>query len=69
MDERFVNGILGGIIAGVAKNIPNALFHNWLKLTGLSFWDYAAEIALFRHPRGWGEHLYALLFEAFFSIF
>ena len=68
MDERFANGILGGIIAGVFKDIPNAFFHNWLKITGLSFWDYSGFIALYRHPRGFGEQLYALAFEVLFRI-
>lgn len=69
MDERFSNGIIGGIAAGVIKDIPDALFHNWLKLTSLSFWDYAGQVALFRHPQGLGEHLYALAYEVLFSIF
>jgi RsiW-degrading membrane proteinase PrsW (M82 family) len=68
MDEKLSNGIIGGIVAGIVKDIPNAVFHNLLKLTGLSFWDYSAQIALFRHPRGWGEQFYALAFEVIFCI-
>lgn len=68
MDERLLNGVIGGIIAGIIKDIPNAIFHNWLKLTGLSFWDYAAAVVLFRHPKSIGEQLYALFYEVFFSI-
>lgn len=68
MDEKLINGIIGGIVAGIAKDIPNAMFHNLWKLTGLSFWDYSAQIALFRHPRGLGEQFYALAYEIVFSM-
>jgi hypothetical protein len=69
MDEKLLNGIIGGIVAGFLKDIPNAIFHNLLKLTGLSFWDYSAQVVLFRHPQGLGEQFYALAYEVLFSIF
>lgn len=66
MDERFTNGIISGAIAGILKNIPNAIFHNWLKLSELSFWDYFAAVALFRHPSNLGEQLYVFIYEVCF---
>lgn len=68
MDERFINGIIGGAIAGFLKNILNAIFHNWLKLTKLSFWDYSAAVTLFRHPGNIGEQFYAFTYEIFFCV-
>lgn len=68
MNERFTNGIIGGAIAGILKNIPNAIFHNWLKLIELSFWDYSAAAAFFRHPRNIGEQLYVFIYEIFFCV-
>lgn len=63
-----MNGIIGGAIAGILKNIPNAILHNWLKLTELSFWDYSAAVAFFRHPSNFGEQLYVFTYEIFFCV-
>lgn len=68
MEKRLLIGVIGGTIAGVLKDIPDALFHNFLKITTITFWDYAGTITLGSHPEGLFEHIYSFVFEVIFSI-
>lgn len=69
MKEKFVNGVIGGIIAGVLKDIPDVIFRYVFKAIHISFWDYSGVIALGRYPRGFIEQIHAFFFELIFSIF
>lgn len=69
MEKRLFIGVIGGIIAGIIKDIPDALFHYGLKITSITFWDYSGIIALGRHPNGIAEFVYAIFYEVIFSIF
>lgn len=51
MEEKFINGIIGGIGAGIIKDIPDLIFRYWLKITRIIFWDYSETIALGHPPR------------------
>ncbi|ATW25789.1 hypothetical protein [Candidatus Formimonas warabiya] len=68
MDDKFIDGVIAGAIAGLIKNTPDLLFHNLLNITGKSFWDYANIIATGRHPHGLIEQIYSFFFEIVFSI-
>lgn len=68
MEKRLLIGVIGGTIAGVLKDIPDVLFHNILKITAITFWDYAGMITLGRHPEGLPEQIYSFVFEVIFSI-
>jgi hypothetical protein len=68
MEKRLLIGVIGGTIAGILKDIPDALFHNVLKITTVTFWDYAGIITLGRHPEGLFEQIYSFIFEVIFSI-
>ncbi len=68
MEKRLSIGIIAGIIAGILKDIPDAFFHYGLKITNLTFWDYAGTIAFGHHPSGIAENVCALCFEVVFSI-
>jgi hypothetical protein len=63
-----MKGVIGGAIAGALKDIPDAIFHYILKITDITFWDYAGIIVLKRHPEGILEHVYSFLYEVTFSI-
>ena len=69
MENKFIKAVLGGIIAGLAKDIPNAVLNHFPKLTEITLWDYAGAIALGRLPQGAVEVTYAFLLEILFSIF
>ncbi|TCL58313.1 hypothetical protein EDC14_10426 [Hydrogenispora ethanolica] len=69
MNEKFSTGVIGGVIAGLLKDIPDAVFYYGFKLTSLTFWDYAGTIALGHHPRSAAEQIYAVFYEVIFSIF
>jgi uncharacterized membrane protein YagU involved in acid resistance len=68
MEERLFIGVLGGIIAGILKDIPDAFFYYGLKITNITFLDYAGVIVLGHRPRGMAEYFYSIIFEAIFSI-
>ena len=68
MEKRLLIGVIGGTIAGVLKDIPDALFHNVLKITTITFWDYAGTITLGSHPEGLFEQIYSFVYEVIFSI-
>lgn len=44
MEEKIINGAIAGIIAGILKDIPDAILHNSLKITSITFWDYAGTL-------------------------
>ncbi|MGE5605287.1 MAG: hypothetical protein ACM3YE_06300 [Bacteroidota bacterium] len=69
MEEKISNGAIAGIIAGILKDIPDAILHNSLKITSITFWDYAGTITLGRHPHGFFESSYSFFFEVIFSTF
>lgn len=69
MQNQFQKGVIGGIVAGIVKDIPNAILHRFPRLTEIPLWDYAGAIALGRLPQGTGEHVYAVMLEILFSIF
>lgn len=69
MEEKISNGAIAGIIAGIVKDIPDAILHNSLKITSITFWDYTGTIILGRHPHGFFENSYSFFFEVIFSTF
>lgn len=69
MEEKIINGAIAGIIAGILKDIPDAILHNSLKITSITFWDYAGTLTLGRHPHGFLENSYSFFFEVIFSTF
>mgnify|MGYP000853787864 FL=1 len=69
MNDQFKQAVIGGIIAGVVKDVPNAILHHYPRLVEITLWDYAGGIALGRLPQGFGEHVYAFFLEILFSIF
>jgi hypothetical protein len=69
MKERFIIGVVAGTIAGILKDIPDAIFHFLLRITNITFSDYAGTIALGHRPAGLTEHLYAVFYEIVFSVF
>lgn len=68
MKEKFVTGVIGGVIAGIIKDIPDSIFRYLLKITNITFWDYSGIIALGHQPRGLFEQIYAVFYEIIFSI-
>lgn len=66
LGEKFFRGVLGGTVAGVLKDISDVIFHNLLKITDITFWDYAGVIALKRHPAGMLEQAYSFLYQYFY---
>lgn len=67
VEDKFIKGISCGLVAGIAKDIPDFIVHNILKRSDISFWDYAAVLSLGYHPRSTGEHLFSIFFELLFS--
>ena len=68
MEKRLFIGAIAGVIAGTLKDIPDAIFHYVLKITGITFWDYAGIIALGHHPNSFFEHVYSIIFQVIFSV-
>lgn len=68
MAEPFLKGVVGGIMAGIIKDIPDVILHRVFKITSITFWDYAGIVALKRHPQGVVELLFAFSYEIVFSI-
>ena len=68
MEKRLLIGAIGGGVAGVIKDIPDAFLHNVLKITTITFWDYAGMITLGSHPQGLLEQIYSFILEVIFSI-
>lgn len=69
MEEKFINGVIGGIVAGIIKDIPDLIFRYLLKITRITFWDYSGTIALGHPPRNLPEIVNAAFYEVVFSIF
>ena len=67
-NASLLNGIKGGIMAGIIKDIPDVIFHYWLKLTKIDFLDYSGAVAFGRLPHGTHEHVYCFLLEILFSL-
>ncbi|HBF37577.1 MAG TPA: hypothetical protein DDW50_09680 [Firmicutes bacterium] len=69
MENRFLNGTMAGIVAGIVKDVPNGIFHIFPTLNALALWDYAGVLAFGRLSRNFGELLYALFLELLFGTF
>lgn len=69
MEEKFIRGVIGGIGAGIIKDIPDIIFRYLLKITGIAFWDYSGTISMGRPPRSFPEIANAAFHEVVFSIF
>ncbi|TCL76881.1 hypothetical protein EDC14_1001166 [Hydrogenispora ethanolica] len=68
VDDRFLRGLIAGLIAGFIKDIPDFLPRKWFHVKQLDFWDYLGEMALGGMPRNFGGEMVAFLIELGFSI-
>jgi hypothetical protein len=64
--DTFIRGLIAGFLAGILKDIPDALIHVF-RIRKLGFWDYAGAVGLNRLPSTWIEHLLAFGLEVIFS--
>ncbi len=62
-------GVTGGVIAGICKDIPDAILGYFLKISRITFWDYSGTIALGHRPKVGLEVITAIFYEVVFSIF
>lgn len=69
MEEKFITGVIGGIGAGIIKDIPDFIFRYLLKITRITFWDYSGTISLGHPPHNLLELVNAAFYEVVFSIF
>jgi cyanate permease len=69
MENKFIRTVIAGVIAGLVKDLPNAVLSHYRRLTEVALWEYAGVIALGRIPRGFSEQCYAFILELLFGIF
>lgn len=69
VEEKFVAGVIGGVGAGIIKDIPDLIFRYLAKITRITFWDYSGTVALGHSPRSFPEIINAAFYEVVFSIF
>lgn len=68
MKDRFVNGLIGGTIAGVAMNMVNyAAF--WLKIISIRYLDWAGILMYGVKPATLREMIFAQVVQLLFSAF
>jgi hypothetical protein len=69
MDDKLIRGILSGLIGSIAKDILGVILLYVVKLTTVSYWDYAGLIIFLREPKGIAEHLFSTFVQFLFGMF
>lgn len=67
--DKFIRGIFSGLAGSIAKDILSVFFLYIIKLTTVSYWDYAGFIILLRQPKGIAEHLFSTFVQLLFGMF
>ena len=65
-DDKFLRGIIAGLIAGLAKDIPSIVADFFINPFP-SYWDYAGLVGFGVEPNTFFEYFYAILIELGFS--
>lgn len=69
MKDKFIRGMISGFAGSVAKDFLGLILVYIIKLTPLSFWDYAGMIVFLRRPKGVMEYLFSMLIQLSFGMF
>jgi hypothetical protein len=69
MEDKLIRGILSGFVGSIAKDILGVILLYVVKLTTVSYWDYAGLIILLREPKGLAEHLFSTFVQLLFGMF
>lgn len=65
--DQFIRALVGGLIAGVIKDIPDIFLVELFKIKKLAFWDYVGVIIFSEIPHNFPEHLANIIIEVVFS--
>jgi hypothetical protein len=66
--DQFMRGLIGGLIAGTVKDIPDVVLVDLFKIKHLAFWDYVGEMILNQIPKSIFEHFIAFTLQVAFSL-
>jgi hypothetical protein len=67
MKDKFLRGVIAGLIAGIVKDIP-AIVSDFFFNTFPAYWDYAGLIGFGKEPKTFPEHFYAIIIQLGFSV-
>jgi small basic protein len=62
-EDRFIRGIISGIIAGILKDVPAVILKYLIEKPHSTFWDYMSLLTLGKIPNSWDEYLLSLIVE------
>ncbi|HEX3047040.1 MAG TPA: hypothetical protein VHY08_19960 [Bacillota bacterium] len=68
INDRFLRGLTGGLIAGTCKDLPDIFLVDLFKIKHLAFWDYVGEMILNQIPKSLSDHILAFIIEVAFSL-
>ncbi|HEX3047435.1 MAG TPA: hypothetical protein VHY08_21970 [Bacillota bacterium] len=68
MKDKFMGGIASGFAGSIVKDMLGVIFLYVIKLTRLTYWDYAGYLVLLRQPKGAIEHLFSTFVELLFGM-
>lgn len=69
LNDRFIKGLIAGVIAAIAMNIINWLTHNVFKFSEMHILDFASILIHGSKPMNLGETLFALVGQIGFAGF
>jgi uncharacterized membrane protein len=68
MKDKFLQGAIAGLIAGIVKDIPTIIAEFFLK-TYPTYWSYSSMVVFGELPKTFLDYIYAFLVELLFSVF
>ena len=68
IEDRFIRGLTGGLIAGIIKDIPDIFLCVLWNIKKLAFWDYVGEMIFNKIPKNFLEHFLAFCIQVSFSL-
>jgi hypothetical protein len=67
MEDKFLRGIIAGLIAGIAKDIPALIAEFFITDVFPSYWDYSGLVSFGKSPGKPLEYIHALGIQVGFS--
>lgn len=68
IEDTFMRGLVGGLVAGIVKDIPDIFLVDLFKIKQLAFWDYVGVMIFNRIPSSFIDHLVAFIVQVAFSL-
>lgn len=68
IEDKFLRGLIAGLIAGIIKDFPDLFLVDLFKIKHIAFWDYTGVMVFNKIPQSFFEHFLGFVVQVAFSL-